>query len=412
MVTFSYSLLNRYGNHWKYFDDNRYLPPYFETDPSKDTPTHNIEVAVQAHHRTALDGRCNPLFEAVQFTLHCAIKTQVGKHAASQKILQCSERRRWSDFASYPDDHNRDKGSPDSTCCVTVAFNTSGVRLPSSEIFTGSRYITEHTALRDQRLVTGKCKVKYWITAELIPNISTENVLNVPQITSCPLDLSFQPSAIDVSPVTATAKQSTRLRFSGSCNSVFAYCGYSRFTSRQPADICFNVSRMPAIPLTCRGTNGQHEFTLPITMSITISPPRSAVDATRSTLLRHQLHQKGLESMVSLTAHWHTLQHFSAGAAATDHTITSDLSNLVAKDMKLGFPPFYVSKKQHGDEYTATTYIDIAVPEALVSNCSFDSKLLEISHSLNLTLSTGKLEATVPLLPAYTAKMQVDCALS
>lgn len=86
MVTFSYSLLNQYGNHWKYFDDNKYLPPYFETDPSKDTPTHNIEVAVQAHDRTALDGRCSPLFEAVQFTLHCAIKTQVGKHTAVQKV--------------------------------------------------------------------------------------------------------------------------------------------------------------------------------------------------------------------------------------------------------------------------------------------------------------------------------------
>jgi len=93
MVTFSYSLLNRYGNHWKYFDDNRYLPRYFETDPSKDTPTHNIEVAVQAHHRTVLDGRCNPLFEAVQFTLHCAIMTQVGKHAASQKVSSNSAQR-------------------------------------------------------------------------------------------------------------------------------------------------------------------------------------------------------------------------------------------------------------------------------------------------------------------------------
>lgn len=328
------------------------------------------------------------------------------------QILQSTERRRWSDFASYPNDHNRDKDSPDSTCCSTVTFNTSGVRLPSSEILTGSRYITEHTALSDQHLVTGKCKVKYWITAEFIPNISTQNVPNVPQITSCPLDLSFQPSAIDISPVTATAKQSTRLRFSESCNSVFAYCGYSRFTSRQPANICFNVSEAPAIPLTCRGPDGQHAFNLPITMSVTIPPPRSAVDATRSTLLRHQLLQKGLESIISLTAYWHTLQHFSAGAAATDHTITSDLSHLVAKDMKLDFPPFYVSKNQYGDEYTATTYIDITVPEALVSSCSFDSKLLEISHSLNLTLSTRKLEASVPLLPACTAKMQVDCALS
>lgn len=86
MVTFSYSLLNRYGDHTKYFDDNKYLPPYFETDPSKDTATDNIEVAVKAHTLRALDDRCSTLFEAVQFTLHCAIKTRVGKHAASQKV--------------------------------------------------------------------------------------------------------------------------------------------------------------------------------------------------------------------------------------------------------------------------------------------------------------------------------------
>jgi len=328
------------------------------------------------------------------------------------QILQITERRMWSDFTSCHSDRSTDKGSLRSSCCTTVAFNTSNIRLPSPALLTGSTYVTEHTALSDQHLVTGKCEVQYWITAELIPKTNSEGVLNVPLTTSCCLDLSFQPSKIHISPATATAKQSTRLRLSESCNSVFSYCGYSRSAPRQPARIRFNVSQAPPIPLTCRGSDGQHAFTLPVTMSITIPSPRSAVDATRSVLLRQLLLQKGLIDVTSLTAHWRTSQHFSVGATATEHMITSDLSHLVAKEMKLDFPPFYVSESRSECEYTATAYIDIAVPEALVSSCSFGSKLLEISHSLNLTLSTRKLATSVPLLQASTAKMQLDCALS
>lgn len=148
-------------------------------------------------------------------------------------------------------------------------------------------------------------------------------------------------------------------------------------------------------------------------MTITIPTLVSAAGATKSTLLRHHLRQKGLESIVSLSAYWHEDQRFSAGALAKDYTIMNKTSQMIAKDTKLDFPPFYTLDEEHGEEYTATTYVDLVVPRTLASSCSFGSELLRISHSISLVLSTKKLEvASFSLLPSYMAKMQADVSLS
>jgi len=120
MVAFSYLVLNQYGNRWKYFDDNKYLPPYFETDPSNTTLSQIVEVSILAQDRTALESQCSPLLEAVSFTLHCAIKTQVGKHAAIEKVgleswLTTSRRTRRTPADPDPPCHRFYK-SPNDVC--------------------------------------------------------------------------------------------------------------------------------------------------------------------------------------------------------------------------------------------------------------------------------------------------------
>ncbi len=334
-------------------------------------------------------------------------------HKATTQILQITEQRRWSDFKSCSDDQCADQSRSESACCATVNFDIRGTRLPSSTTLTGSRYITEHTALSDQCLATGKCEVQFWITADFIANPGTNRVPSMPRTIICPLDLSFPPSSVQVQPSNTTAKQHTRIHFKESCNSIFAYCGYSRHLPRQPAEIRFDFPQAAPLPLVRSGPSGQHTFTLPITITITIPSPTSAADATRTTLLRHHLQQKGLERMVSLAACWRTRQRFSIGPAAADHTITKESLSNVAKDINLDFPPFYVLNGSRQEEHTATTYVDLTVPEAAMSKCSYGAELLEIAHSLNLVLSTKGLEmASMPLLPASTAKMWADCSLS
>lgn len=85
-VNITCSVLSAHGTHWKHFDDNNFLPPYYETETKKSPASHGLEVAVQVHDCGTLNGSRAPLFEDVRLTLHGAIKTGIGKHAASQKV--------------------------------------------------------------------------------------------------------------------------------------------------------------------------------------------------------------------------------------------------------------------------------------------------------------------------------------
>ena len=312
--------------------------------------------------------------------------------------------------------HSKVNGSqPGSVSCAKVTFNTSGIKFPSSTTLTGSRYVTEHTALSDQHLVTGKCEVQYWMTADILSETATDITIHPNNSTIHPLMISPSLASVGISPSSSMAKQHSRLRFKQSRNSFFAYFGCSTTLPRQWPTICFSTDISSSIRLRERGPNGQYYFSLPIVISITTLQSTSGADATRSTILQHYLRQKGLEGVVYLTgAQWRTAQRFSAGAGAvaTDHTITNVNSRAIVQDTKLDFPPFYVLKTKHGEEYTATTYVDITVPHALLSSPSFGSDLLSVSHNLDLVLSTRKLDTSMTLLPSCTAKMQIDCALT
>jgi len=235
----------------------------------------------------------------------------------------------------------------------------------------------------------------------------------MPRIVSSPLDLSFRPMSVHLEPSITVSKPPTRLRFKESCNSVFAYCGYSRYTPCQSANITFNIPKMAPLPLMRSAGHDQPTCVVPLTMTITIPSPASSADAMRSTLLRHHLLQKGLKGIVSLSADWHTNQCFSIGAAATDHTITTRLSRAIAGKVDLDIPPFYLQSTEQGEEYTATTYVDLTIPKALISDCSLESNLLKTTHMLDLALSTSKMQmGSVLLLPACSARMTADCSLS
>jgi len=86
VLDMSITVLNRHGNHWKHFDDYYCLPLYHETEPTTGSSTQSIEVEIRIHGGVPASSTDSPHFGNVQFTLHGAIKTQVGKHLAVQKV--------------------------------------------------------------------------------------------------------------------------------------------------------------------------------------------------------------------------------------------------------------------------------------------------------------------------------------
>lgn len=62
------------------------LPPYYETDPTRGIPNQGVHVQIRVCNSSVQKPRNNPLFEIVRLTLHGALKTEVGRHNALQKV--------------------------------------------------------------------------------------------------------------------------------------------------------------------------------------------------------------------------------------------------------------------------------------------------------------------------------------
>ena len=86
-VNFNCLVLNPHGNQGEHFDDTEYLPPYHVIEPIQEAgPAHSIEITIEAHDHRAWDTASALPFNRVRFTLHGAIKTEIGKHKATQKV--------------------------------------------------------------------------------------------------------------------------------------------------------------------------------------------------------------------------------------------------------------------------------------------------------------------------------------
>lgn len=295
---------------------------------------------------------------------------------------------------------------------VLTAYLNLGVpsRLPSTTTLSGSRYITKHTALSDQHLVKGRCDIRYWVTTDIDDTRGDERQLQAPYPVSTPLELRLPSSFICIEATRGIAHSQTCYGLKAGYNYISARCGFLRAMSRHTAQLIFDVPELSSIPIA----SGQ-SFKLPVNLTVTLPRPVSSKETLRNTLTRHHLLRQGLRELVFATIQWQTATCFSVGSRHPDHSIRSAVRYAVTFGLVVDFPPFYpvAGNNFNSESYAATAVIELTLPNAVLSGCSYDSELFRRSHTLHLELITKKLEiGSMLVLPQTSATLDVKCMLS
>ncbi|KAJ9659394.1 hypothetical protein H2198_003123 [Neophaeococcomyces mojaviensis] len=279
----------------------------------------------------------------------------------------------------------------------------------------GSTYITEHTALSDQHLVRGRCDIQYWLTAEFISDIT--GATPKPNSFNRVLDLPFQPTFIALDSSTSIAKTPARFRLKESCSTISSTLGLTKTICQWP-QIIFEIPKVIPQNLNCHqiARRKLYKFTMPLATTITIPSPRTAAQATSSTVLRHLLIQRGLRDIISIRPHFRKQITFGVGKRTPGHSVTKDNTEDIQVDpacVNMYFPPFYAEQTKDGDAYTAVIELELSIPESCLPSCSYESELLKVRYTLELDVTAQKVQNSgMVLMPECTARLESKCFVS
>lgn len=286
--------------------------------------------------------------------------------------------------------------------------------LPKSGTLTGRTWISEHTALSDQHIATGKCDVEYWVEFDDLigPEHSYKSCTSISPVLLSDLDVS--PSSIEVKQITTKAKRQNGRLMQASVAGISKALGLSTLTQCPYPNLTFQLSdgRTQQLQHFEGEMSRSHILTLPLLVSIQLPQPTSGQHAMSLTVLRHRLLQRGVVDFGVFTAKFIVKRRFGVGLPDKGYTINKENACVVAEDAIIDLPPFYPHNSKDGEVLAATTEIKLNIPDHLLRNCTTTLDLLQISQSLSLDIRTKQLDAELPgLLPAYSTRLVTNCCL-
>lgn len=321
-----------------------------------------------------------------------------------------------------PIDHSLDSRNP----------SKKPLLLPSIDI-SGSKYVTQSTALNDQHLISGRCQVIYCIEARFIltrgpchyaaPNNMRECVGQLSK--SSILKLQPSPSTVRLVPLRKVlkgedgcleveAKCSNVLRMKKQCQ--FFMSGSSRQLQVQPK-ILFSILRSLSQNCMVAPSSGSTStFLIPVTMTVSLPNTNTSTPANIDPIvsaLRQQLTISGFSNVVAVASTWHTKYAFTTNPSMPEDENRIEQHTVRQENRALKFPPFY---EITSNQYTATADLEISVPAGLPATSR--NGLLDIQHFLSLAFIVGEeetssLSVSSSSMSKYvlgmTANMRVEC---
>lgn len=285
----------------------------------------------------------------------------------------------------------------------------------------GSKYITQSTALNDQHLVSGSCDVVYWIEARFVPSTSSSDNVNDQRrlLRSSALNLKPSPNRVRLAPPRSSlkgenkrmeveAKTSNAVRLRKQCQSLFS--GASRQSQVQPRFMFSIEDSLSHDHMLIATSTSTSTFVLPLTMTVFMPPNSSGSATSPNDTLRKYLISSGFPNAITVTSTWHTKYQISASPASSDSEDEMEKSTVRHHGHVLRLPPFYQST---GSQYTATAELEISVPAGLA--VTSDNGLLAVQHFLHLGIKIGEEEKStshstpVSHAAGMTADMRVEC---
>lgn len=285
---------------------------------------------------------------------------------------------------------------------VPVPVGKQTQSYPAPGRHTGATFITEHSALSDQHIVTGWCTIVYYLRAERSGSTQPSQIADLPQI-EWPLN------TYDLKATSVMAKTSKYDRAHQFLRRSLSMA--TQTTSTPSMEITIPEASAKFVKRSSPSKNNAHVLKMPLTINITM-PKNATTTSETQVAMEKLLSYSGMQDFALIDAQWITKQQFAVQDPSQDHKVLSTSQVVLGKALPINLPPMYTTKTETGTLYTGTIEVVLVVPDQVASTCSFESALLLNNYKIALQVSTRAVKGEGnAALPSYSAKVNVNCNL-